>query len=312
MSRCQLSVLVSDGEGYEVIADVVDESCWWLEWLDSPCWHCVHVSRWPRCWYWVGLNNTSDLTFVSSMVYTHLLGRPFIGEQWCQYFISIFVIFLDGCQQLVNQRNGVWTAEMKSGQHWTDGCEASRDGGWSWAWWNWYGCWWCLMWWWWGMSVAVMARSTSPWAWLHIWLVVRVVRIIPAFSLMALHSCRCRHTSSNCLWCHASAVLIPNDCWLGDGNFKDSWGRFNCWLGWRMQDKLPEGIGDCSRLNRVRVGNIDRLWWCLSNRSSRRDVCEVWAAIRAHWRYVGCKVRSGGQSWSGRRTIMHIGALHCP
>lgn len=90
-----MPILVSDGEGYEVVPDVVDEPFRGLEGLHSSCWCCMCVREWLRCWYWVRSSNPSDLTSASSSTYTHPLGRSFVGgvEWWLWYFNDIFIVF---------------------------------------------------------------------------------------------------------------------------------------------------------------------------------------------------------------------------
>ena len=110
------SMFVGDGEGDEVLPDVVDKSLRWFDRDDCASCSCVSVSwggRWP---YQFRSRNSSRFPSLSS-TYAHSLGRPFIcwDERGCRYFDGIFVVFIDKSGNLSCQCDNVHVHEANSG-----------------------------------------------------------------------------------------------------------------------------------------------------------------------------------------------------
>ena len=74
------------------------------------------VARWLRSPV-ARLSSDSCLTSSTSSSYRHPLGR--VGRR---YRVGIFVVLLDGCGQLIDQRDGIFTREAKS-------CQVGSDRG---------------------------------------------------------------------------------------------------------------------------------------------------------------------------------------
>ena len=109
---CGVPKPVSDGEGYRPIPLVDlkilrDEDRRRLSVLLSACGVVTRWSRGPIA----RLSSDSVLTSPTSSSYRHPLGR--VGRRYC---IGIFVVLLDGQGQLIDQRDGVFTREVKSRQ----------------------------------------------------------------------------------------------------------------------------------------------------------------------------------------------------
>ena len=212
------AVLVGDGEGDEVVPDVVDESLGWFERYCCASSHCTRISwggRWP---YRFGLHNSSCLPSSSSSAYAHPLGRPFIcwDERGCRYFDGIFVVFIDESGNLSCQHGDVRKREMNSGhfgmwcvgrlhKYGCDGCwYQDRIGG--------------------VVSMAVLHGAIASIAVSSIWLVVWVTGIIPAARLARLRSSILSWVACNCSCLHTMAVLIPSEGSEGSWKSKDACG----------------------------------------------------------------------------------------
>ena len=107
-----VSESVSDGEGYCLVPLVDlkilrDEDRRRLSVLLSAG---GVVARWSRSVV-ARLSSDSCLTSSTSSSYRHPLGR--VGRRYC---IGICVVLLDGRGQLIDQRDGVFTHEVKSRQ----------------------------------------------------------------------------------------------------------------------------------------------------------------------------------------------------
>ena len=111
------SMFIGDGEGDEVLPDVVDKS---LRWFDrDDCTSCSRASvswggRWP---YQFRSRNSSCFPSSLSLTYAHSLRRPFIrwDERGCRYFDGIFVVFIDKSGNLSCQCGNVHVHEANSG-----------------------------------------------------------------------------------------------------------------------------------------------------------------------------------------------------
>ena len=114
MHGCWASELVADGEGNHLVPLIDLEIDRRLDWcsLTSPIsmGHCGVIAEWARQSD-IGSINTSCFTSPSMSSYTHPLGR--VGRQ---YLLGIFIVFLDGTGQLINQCDSVCMCEVKSRQ----------------------------------------------------------------------------------------------------------------------------------------------------------------------------------------------------
>ena len=217
------SVFVGDGEGDEILSDVVDEPLGWFDRPDSPSCCCTCISRGGRWPYQFGSRNSSCLPASSSSTYAHPLGRPFIcwDERGCRYFDGIFVVFVDEPGNLSCQHGDVRMCETNSGHFsmWHVG-RSDKYGG--------DRCWYRdriggVV------SMAVLHGAIASIAVSSIWLVVWVTGIIPVAHLVRLHSSILNRAASSCSCLHAMVVLIPSEGSEGSRMSKDArgFGKFN-------------------------------------------------------------------------------------
>ena len=216
---CWHSVFVGDGEGNEVLSDVVDESLGWFDWHHCLCCRCVCVSQGGRWPYQFGSRNSPCLPSASSLTYAHPLGRPFIrwDERGCQYFNGIIVVFVNESGNLSCQHSNVCMCETNSGHFSMLWCGWGSDK---------YGCDWCWYRDWIGgvVSVAILHGPITLSAVSIIWLVVWVTGIIPAACLTWFRlSIHCLAVMS-CSQCHAMAICMPSEGSEGSRMSKDTHG----------------------------------------------------------------------------------------
>ena len=166
------------------------------------------------------------------------------------------------------------------------------------------------------MSMAILHWSTSLRAWSKIWLVVRLIRIMPCARWALFHSSSWVHVSNSCSHCHARAVHIPSDCMLGDGKSNKTLGfiGFDCWDRRNAKWHLLEGGGDLSCVGDV--GWMGRLRLSLNGGrvvgGCLGFVGSVGASIARHRQSVGFKARSGGRSWGSQREMGHSVSSNVP